>query len=145
MKINGPYGDFYLRDSEAPCLFVAGGSGMAPIKSILHQMKNENINRDVTYFFGANRIGELFYTDLMREFEEALPNFEYVPTVANVEEGEEWQGETGLVTDVLERRIDDASGYEAYLCGSPGMIDAVIELLQKKGINSERIYYDKFA
>lgn len=145
MKINGPYGDFYLRDSEAPCLFIAGGSGMAPIKSILYQMKNENINRNVTYFFGANRVSELFHTDLMREFEKTLPDFEYVPTIAKVEEGEEWQGETGLVTDALERRIDDASNYEAYLCGSPGMIDATVSLLQKKGIKSELVFYDKFS
>lgn len=145
VNINGPYGDFHLTNNEAPCLFIAGGSGMAPIKCILHQMKNEGISRPVTYFFGANLVKELFYVDLMRQFESELPNFQFVPVVAEPEEGEEWDGETGLVTDTLNRRLADASEYEAYLCGSPGMIDAVIKVLKEKGVHQDKIFYDKFA
>ena len=145
MSMNGPYGDFYLRDTEAPMLFVAGGSGMAPLKSILHDMKNTGNKREVTYFFGANEVRELFYMDDMRAFEEELENFTFVPVVAQPEEGAEWDGETGLVTEPLERHIDDASGYEGYLCGSPGMIDAAVEVLKKLGMPEDRIYYDKFA
>ncbi len=145
MSMNGPYGDFYLRDTEAPALFVAGGSGMAPLKSILHDMKNNGNQREVTYFFGGNEVRELFYTEEMRAFEKELANFTFVPVVARPEEGAEWDGETGLVTEPLERLIDDASGHEGYLCGSPGMIDAAVEVLKKQGMPEDKIYYDKFA
>lgn len=145
VKINGPYGEFRLSDTDAPMIFVAGGTGMAPMEAILHQMRNDNSGRHVTYFFGVNRVDELFHRDLMREFEENLPNFRFVPVVAGAGEDADWKGETGLVTEALGRSVSDASGREAYLCGSPGMIDASIAVLAKLGIPEENIYYDKFA
>ena len=143
--MNGPYGEFHLSDTDAPILFVAGGSGMAPVKCMLHHMKNTSNRRNATYFFGANRVQDLFYLEEMAAFERELPNFKFVPVVANPEEGSDWKGETGLVTEALERDIDDASSCEAYLCGSPGMIDASITVLKKLGMDESRIYYDKFA
>ncbi len=145
MKMNGPYGEFHLTDTDAPILFIAGGSGMAPIKCILHHMKNTDNQRKATYFFGANKVKELFYLDLMEQFEEDLPNFEFVPVVAQPEEDEQWDGQTGLVTEALERSVDSAGNCEAYLCGSPGMIDAAVEVLNKLGVTEDRIFYDKFA
>ena len=143
--MNGPYGEFRLTDTDAPILFVAGGSGMAPIKCMLHHMKNTSNSRKATYFFGANREQDLFYRDEMGAFEEALPNFKFVPVIANSEEGSDWKGETGLVTEALERSVKDASSSEAFLCGSPGMIDATINVLTKLGLDKSKIYYDKFA
>jgi Na+-transporting NADH:ubiquinone oxidoreductase subunit F len=144
VKLNGPYGDFHLSDTGAPLLFVAGGSGMAPVKCILHQMQSEGNRREAVYFFGANRVDELFYLEEMAELEESLPNFGFVPVVANPEEGAKWSGESGLVTEALERCVTDASKHEAYLCGSPGMIDAASKVLLKLGMDESKIYYDKF-
>ncbi len=143
--MNGPYGEFHLSDTEAPMLFIAGGSGMAPIKCILHHMVNENIGREAKYFFGANYVNELFYLDLMADFEQKLPNFKFIPVVANPPEDGSWKGETGLVTQALARHVPDSSQHEAYLCGSPGMIDASIKVLTAQGMPEEKIYYDKFA
>ncbi len=143
-KINGPYGDFGLSDTDTPMIFIAGGSGMAPIKCLLHQMKNTGCARKTVYYFGANKVKELFLTDMMKEFERDLADFCYVPVVAQPEDDETWDGQRGLVTEAVMRDIKDASAYEAYPCGSPGMIDASIKVLKDLGIVEDRIYYHKF-
>lgn len=143
VRLNGPYGEFRLSDTEAPMIMIAGGSGMAPIKCILHHMTHINSTRNATYYFGANNENQLFYAQEMAGFEQALPHFRYVPVVANPSES--WQGATGLVTDAVRTHADDLSRYEAYLCGSPGMIDASIAVLTEKGMSDDKIYYDKFS
>ncbi len=145
MRINGPYGDFRLSDTEAPVVFIAGGSGMAPIKCILHDMQNTGNQRKATFYFGANVVEELFLSDLMHRFEQELPDFTYVPVVAAPEENEKWDGQTGLVTEAVRGGVKNASETEAYLCGSPGMIDAAIEVLHEAGMEDSAIFYDKFA
>ena len=144
VKINGPYGDFRLTETDRPIVFIAGGSGMAPIKCILHHMKNSNNSRKAVYYFGANKINDLFLTDLMRDFESTLPDFRFVPAVAAPSETENWTGEAGLVTEVVQRDVKNAPDCEAYLCGSPGMIDASIKVLKELGMNDDRIFFDKF-
>jgi Na+-transporting NADH:ubiquinone oxidoreductase subunit F len=108
-------------------------------------MQNTENKRKATYYFGANRVKELFYTDRMRQFEEQLHDFTYVPVVAEPGEDETWDGETGLVTDAVRKNVKNAPDCEAYLCGSPGMIDAAIEVLKELGVTEEKIFYDKFA
>jgi len=145
VKINGPYGEFHLSDTDAPIVFIAGGSGMAPIKCILHHMKNTGSQREAVYYFGANVVKEMFYLDLMRQFESELPAFRFVPVVARPAAGETWDGETGLVTQAVQRDVKNGATCEAYLCGSPGMIDASIKVLQDLGVTNDRVFYDKFA
>ena len=144
VRLNGPYGDFHLSETDAPIVFIAGGSGMAPIKCILHHMKNTASKRKATYYFGANKVNELFLLDEMKEFESDLADFKFVPVVATPQDGEEWTGETGFVTDAVRRGLKNASECEAYLCGSPGMIDASIDVLTELGMKQEAIFYDKF-
>jgi len=145
VKMNGPYGDFRLSDTDAPIVFIAGGSGMAPIKCMLHHMKNTGNKRKATYYFGTNIVKELFLTDLMRDFESELTDFRFVPVVVEPEQDKNWDVETGLVTEAIQRVLKNASESEAYLCGSPGMIDATIKILHELGMNDDRIFYDKFA
>ena len=144
VKINGPYGDFRLSDTDAPIVFIAGGSGMAPIRNILYQMKNTANKRKATYYFGANIVKELFLLDQMKKFESELDNFKFVPIVATPAEDENWAGEQGFVTQAVQRNLKNASDCEAYLCGSPGMIDAAIKILIELGMSEENIFYDKF-
>lgn len=145
VRINGPYGDFRLSESEAPIVFIAGGSGMAPIKCMLHHMKSAANRRQAVYYFGANDPDELFLGELMSRFESELADYRYVPVVARPREGQAWAGQTGLVTEVVQKDLENASSYEAYLCGSPGMIDASIEVLKGLGVEEANIFYDKFA
>ncbi len=145
VTINGPYGQFYLRDTDARVIFVAGGSGNAPIKSILYDMLEKGIRREAVYFFGARSLKDLFLADEMKELEGRLAGFSYVPCLSQPIPEDKWEGEAGRVTDVLDRMVGSGENTEAYLCGSPGMIEAVVEVLKKKGIPEEKIYYDKFA
>ena len=145
VTINGPYGDFHLRETGRDIVFIAGGSGMAPIKSILLDMVEKGIDRKATYFFGAVSKRDLFLVDEMRELEKKLPKFRYVPALSGPKPEDQWDGETGLITEVLDRRLNGGDNVEAYLCGSPGMIDASIKVLSAKGVPDELIYYDKFA
>jgi Na+-transporting NADH:ubiquinone oxidoreductase subunit F len=142
INVNGPYGDFYLRDTDREIVFIAGGSGIAPIRSILSQMAEQQIERKATFFYGANELRDLYLQDELREFEENIPNLTYIPVVAEPED--EWDGETGLVTEAIDRHIEDATTQEFYLCGSPAMIDAAVELLKEKDMPDDRAFYDKF-
>lgn len=145
VTINGPYGDFYLRDSDNDLIFIAGGSGMAPIKSILLNMKDNNNQRKATYFFGARSKRDLFLLDLMKELEQDLANFKFIPSLSQPQPEDNWDGESGLITLTLDKHIESGENKEAYLCGSPGMINACVEVLHKKGIPDERIFYDNFG
>ena len=144
IRMNGPYGDFRLSETDAPMIFVAGGSGMAPIKCMLHEMENTRNKRKAIYCFGANVVKELCLGDRMRRFESELADFTFIPVVAEPEQDESWDGERGLVTEAVRRNLKDADTCEAYLCGSPGMIDAVVKVLNTMGVTDDRIFYDKF-
>lgn len=144
--ITGPYGTFYLQeDSDRDIVMIAGGSGKAPIRSILFRLRATGMNRKVRYFFGAKAVRDLYYTKELRELEKEYPNFQYVPALSSPLPDDKWDGETGLITDVLDRLSGDISESEAYLCGSPGMIDACIKVLKKNGVKNENVYYDKFS
>lgn len=148
LRVNGPYGHFYLRDTQAPIIFIAGGSGIAPIKCMLHHMKNTENKRKAIFFFGVRTTKDLFLVDEMKDFEKSLHDFTYVPVLSQPEEDAHWKGTTGWVTTASAeylKKQSDAKDYEAYLCGSPGMIDAAIKVLLEAGIPEERHYYDKFA
>ncbi|MHC4591814.1 MAG: FAD-binding oxidoreductase [Planctomycetota bacterium] len=145
IRINGPYGDFYLREADGEIMFIAGGSGIAPIRSILLQMVETGSKRKATFFYGANELRDLYLVDEMKSFEEQLPNFTYIPALARPGPQDGWQGETGLVTEVIDRHVADASSQGVYLCGGPDMVDAAVELLKTKGLTQDRTFYDKFA
>lgn len=144
ITFNGPHGEFFLRDSEREVVCVAGGSGMAPIKSILHHMAANKIDRNTMYFFGARAKQDLFLLDEMAEFEKILPNFKFIPALSQPDEADEWDGETGWITETLAKHLTNGPNTEAYLCGSPFMIEATVKVLLEKGVQEDRIFYDKF-
>jgi Na+-transporting NADH:ubiquinone oxidoreductase subunit F len=144
VKLNGPYGDFRMTSTEAPMIWIAGGSGMAPFISMLNHLNNERIQRPTTYFFGGNQVRDLFLADEIEKLSVSLDNFKFVPVVAAPAEDEQWNGETGLVTEAVQRAFTDLSSHEGYLCGSPGMIDASIKVLTSLGMLEENIFFDKF-
>jgi Na+-transporting NADH:ubiquinone oxidoreductase subunit F len=141
---NGPYGEFRLSEQHREMVWIAGGSGMAPFWSLLRHMAEQSIERTTTYFFGALSQRDLFYVEELRAFEEKHDWFSFVPALSKPDTDSEWGGETGLITDVVDRHIGDGREKEGYLCGSPGMIDASIKVLEAHDLATERIYYDKF-
>ncbi|MDC7218701.1 MAG: 2Fe-2S iron-sulfur cluster binding domain-containing protein [Spirochaetales bacterium] len=144
VTINGPYGDFFLRDTKRDIICIAGGSGNAPIKSIMMDMAEKGNARNLTYFYGARTRKDLVLPDEMTALAEKLPNGQYVPVLSEPSDEDNWEGETGFVTDAAARFLKSGDNTEAYLCGSPGMIDACVKVLTKAGIPEELIYYDKF-
>src|SRR5690606_22131402 len=125
VNFTGPYGDFFLRDTDADILFVAGGSGKAPIKSILEHLQVVGTSRKMTYFFGARTAKDLYLTQEMHAFEQVFENFQYVPVLSHPEPEDGWTGRTGFIMPFFKDAIRDPNNTEAYLCGSPGMISAV--------------------
>ncbi|MBN1698832.1 MAG: 2Fe-2S iron-sulfur cluster binding domain-containing protein, partial [Spirochaetales bacterium] len=149
-ELIAPIGDFRLHSSDAVMLCIAGGSGMAPIHSILFDMEERGVrDRDVWFFFGARNKKELFYTERFRELEKRWPRFHYVPALSSPLPEDNWDGETGLITDVLDKylkdKLESSPEKEGYLCGSPGMIDACVKVLTSHNVKEGAIYYDKFA
>jgi Na+-transporting NADH:ubiquinone oxidoreductase subunit F len=145
VTINGPFGDFSLREGERELIFVAGGSGMAPIRAILLDMAEKGVARPATFFFAARTTGDLFYLDDMQHLQERLPRFRFVPILSHAHPDDGWQGERGGIAPALSRLLPDLGGHEAYLCGSPGMIDASIAALRARGLADDMVFFDKFS
>lgn len=144
-ELTGPYGDFFIRDTEADIIFVAGGSGKAPIKSMLEDLAEKDCKRKMSYFFGARTLKDLYLTEYIHSFEEKLSDFTYYPILSHPEPEDNWEGKTGFVMPHFPDAIRDPKNTEAYLCGSPGMIAAVTKSLKELGIPEDKIYYDSFA
>jgi len=146
VTVVGPYGDFYYQDNDREMIMVAIGTGMAPILSILRYMRENRItDRKVTFFFGAKDEEELFFDEEFQELEKELPKFRYIPSISRPKPDAKWNGEVGRVTDTITKYIENGENKEAYLCGSPRMIDSVVDLLKEKGLEEEFILYDKFS
>jgi propane monooxygenase reductase subunit len=103
--------------------------------------------RPVRFFYGARTKADLFYLDEFAAIAQTLPDFKFIPALSHAEAGDDWQGETGFVHDVVARlRAEGLEGeIDAYSCGPPPMIDAVLPVLQMAGVEPDRIYFDKFT
>ncbi len=148
VKLVGPMGEFRLHDSEDEMVMVAGGSGMAPIAALLAEIAEKKIERKVTYFCGAVTKRDLFYMDEMREFEQQIPGFTFVPALSGDVPDDEWDGVRGLITKPLDNHLKERgenTNVQAYMCGSPGMINACIGVLTKNGVQRSNIFFDPFA
>lgn len=145
VAFRGPFGNFHLSGTDAPMVAIAGSSGMAPLRSIFHDMLKKGIRRPALFFFGARTRQDLFLLDEWAEFAQKAPWFEFVPVLSHEPERSPWTGERGMVTDAVARRLPDLAGQEAYLCGSPGMLDAAMAVLTARGMSADRVFYDKFS
>jgi propane monooxygenase reductase subunit len=141
LEVKGPYGVFTLRETERPLVFIGGGAGMAPILSLLRAMAAEGVSRPAVYYYGAREEQDLFHHDELNALASALPDFRFVPALSDAH----WDGETGLITDVVDRREPDLAEVEAYLCGPPPMVDAATDLLLRRGVPEAHIHFDKFT
>jgi propane monooxygenase reductase subunit len=146
LRVTGPYGVFTLRaSSPRRLLFIGGGAGMAPILCLLRSMRESGTERPAAYYYGARRPSDLFHLEELEELVRDLPDFTFVPALSEPTDDDGWSGETGLITDVVDRLEGDVSEVDAYLCGPPPMVDAAIALLEAKGVPEAHIYFDKFT
>ncbi len=145
LDLTGPFGVFTLRDSPADLVFVGGGAGMAPILSVLRSLAERDPDRKATYYYGARGRRDLCFDEELRALREVLPGFRYVPALSEPGPDDDWDGETGLITDVVRRHESDLRRCDAYVCGPPPMVEAAIAVLTDLGAREQRVFYDKFT
>lgn len=146
LQVEAPFGTFTLRESRiSPLIFVGGGAGMAPMLGLLRSMAERGVERPVTFYYGARTARDLCFTDELAELGTRLKDFTYVPALSEPSKGDDWAGETGLITEVVKRRESTLEGFDAYICGPPPMVDAAIVTLSALGVPENAIFYDKFT
>lgn len=145
LEVEAPFGTFTLRQNRiSPLVFVGGGAGLAPVLGLLRAMVEGGVERRATFYYGARTARDLCFEREIAELAARLPGFRFVPALSEPD-GTGWDGETGLITDVLSRNETDLKGADAYVCGPPPMVDAAIATLTRLGVGEANIFYDKFT
>ncbi len=150
VTISGPYGEFFIKDSDSEMVYIGGGAGMAPLRSHIFELfKTLKTGRQVTYWYGGRSLRELFYIDHFRKIEEEFPNFKFNIALSEPLPEDNWDGFTGFIHQVL---LDNYLGghaapedIEYYICGPPMMNAAVFKMLDDLGVEPENIAYDDFG
>jgi propane monooxygenase reductase subunit len=146
LNVEGPFGAFRLRESStADLLFVGGRAGLAPLLALLRSMAERGLERPVTFYYGARTRHDLCFEEELAKLQERLPGLRFVPALSEPSDDEGWEGETGLITDVMARRETQLGGVDAYVCGPPPMVEAAIATLARLGRSEDHIFYDKFT
>lgn len=143
LRIEGPLGTFVAReDSERPMLFMAGGTGFAPIKALVEHFLHLGTRRSMTLYWGARTPQDLYLLDLPQRWAREVPGFRFVAVVSDVEQAAGLR--SGLVHEVLLEDHPDLSGFDVYMSGPPSMIDAGRRAFVDAGLPEDRLYYDSF-
>lgn len=148
LAMEAPHGEFHLRGGNAPMVCIVGGSGLAPLLSVLEDARKHRIRRPCVLLFGARTEADLYMLDAIRNVAQGWPApFEFVPVLSHEPADSAWRGARGLVTEHIAAACSAFGGEpaEGYLCGPPPMIDAAIERLTALGVPIDAIFYDKFT
>jgi CDP-4-dehydro-6-deoxyglucose reductase len=146
LRFEGPFGSFFLRDSEKPIIFLASGTGFAPIKAIIESMIERGIERPATLYWGGRRPRDLYMDELARSWEATLPGFRYIPVVSDALTQDNWQGRQGFVHQAVVEDHSDLSGYEVYACGSPIVVESARrDFKANSGLPDEAFFADAFT
>lgn len=150
LKISGPYGDFFAKESNDEMVFVGGGAGMAPMRAhIFDQLLRLHSKRKISFWYGARSKKETFYVDEFDKLAADNDNFEWHIALSEPQAEDNWTGYTGFIHRVLHDEYlaehPAPEDCEYYLCGPPMMNTAVIKMLEDLGVSSDRIMLDDFA
>jgi CDP-4-dehydro-6-deoxyglucose reductase, E3 len=147
LRIEGPFGSFFLReDSQKPLIFLASGTGFAPIKALIEHMQQSAISRPVTLYWGGRRPSDLYMDTWVREQVAARPMLTYVPVVSEALEEDHWAGRTGFVHQAVLQDHPDLSGYQVYACGAPVVVDSARrDFCGKAHLPEEEFFADAFT
>jgi Na+-transporting NADH:ubiquinone oxidoreductase subunit F len=149
VTLTGPYGDFFIQDTENEICFLGGGAGMAPLRShIIDLLEAKKTKRKLSFWYGARSKQEMFFDKEFIVLQQAHENFSYFVALSDPLPEDQWQGMTGFIHQCLYDSYlashDDPTEIEYYLCGPPPMIDAAISMLDDLGVEPEMIHFDKF-
>jgi CDP-4-dehydro-6-deoxyglucose reductase, E3 len=146
LRFEGPLGTFYLReDSDKPFIFVAGGTGFAPIKAQIEHLFHHGEDRPIVLYWGARSRKDLYLADLPLAWAREHPNFSYIPVLSDAVPEDAWQGRTGFVHQAVLDDFADLSGYQVYACGAPAMTDLAKETFVARGLPEDEFYCDAFT
>jgi CDP-4-dehydro-6-deoxyglucose reductase, E3 len=145
VDFEGPLGQFRLRESERPILFVAGATGFAPVKSIVEDAFARGVQRPMQLYWGVRHAQDLYLQDLIEGWQREHPNFRFVPVLSDVAPGDAWPGRRGLVHEAMLADHPDLAGYEVYACGSVRMVEAAVPDFLAHGLAEQFCFSDAFV
>ncbi len=147
LRLEGPLGSFFLReDSAKPIVFVASGTGFAPIKSILESAFTKKIERPMVLYWGARRPKDVYLSSLPERWAREHTNFRYVPVISEAQPEDAWAGRRGFVHRAVMEDLPDLSGYQVYACGVPIMVDSARkDFIEKCALPEDEFYADSFT
>ena len=150
VTISGPYGEFFIKDSNNEMMFIGGGAGMAPMRSHIFDLyETKKTKRKSTFWYGGRSLRELFYVDHFEKIEKENPNFKFEVALSEPLKEDNWKGYTGFIHQVIYdnylKNHPEPEEIEYYLCGPPMMNDAVLKMLDELGVPDEMIMFDDFG
>ncbi len=143
LRFEGPLGDFTLRDSQHPILFVAGATGFAPIKSIVEDAFARGLTRQMWLYWGVRQRSELYAMELAEQWQREHPHFHFVPVLSH-ENAADWGGRRGLVHEAMLADFPDLRDFEVYVCGSVKMVEAAVPAFMAQGLSEGFCFTDAF-
>ena len=150
ITISGPYGDFFIKDTEREMVYIGGGAGMAPMRShLFHLFHTLKTGRKVSYWYGARSLREMFYDNQFQKIKDEFPNFSYNVALSDPLDKDNWEGYKGFIHQVLHdnylEKHEDPTEIEYYICGPPMMLTACKNMLDSLGVEPEMIDFDDFG
>ena len=147
LRMEGPFGSFYLRDSERPMIFLASGTGFAPIQALLEQLREQGHNRRPVYlYWGGRRREDLYRHEQLLAWEAQLPWLRYTPVLADPTPACDWQGATGFVHRQVLSDFQSLKGFEVYACGAPIVVDSARrDYVELRQLEATDFYADAFV
>ena len=147
LRFEGPLGSFFLReDSKKPIIFVAAGTGFAPIKSIIEQMQAKKIQRPISLYWGGRRPSDLYMNSLCETWAQDLPDFKYIPVISNALPEDTWDGRSGFVHEAVMTDHPNLKDFQVYACGAPVMVNAARQDFSSQcHLPEEEFFADSFT
>jgi CDP-4-dehydro-6-deoxyglucose reductase len=147
LRFEGPLGTFYLREeSHKPLIFVAGGTGFAPIKAVIEHALHHALQRPIALYWGVRSLRDLYLPDLPQRWQAQHRNFRFIPVLSDPLPEDRWSGRTGLVHKAVMADFPDLTGYQAYACGGPAMISAAKQdFTAERGLPVAEFFADSFT
>jgi CDP-4-dehydro-6-deoxyglucose reductase len=147
LRIEGPYGSFFLReDSAKPMIFLASGTGFAPIKALIERTQFKGITRPVAVYWGGRRPADLYMHVWLLEQAAAMPHLTYVPVVSDALAEDNWTGRTGFVHQAVMADFADLSGHQVYACGAPIVVESArADFSARCGLPADEFFADSFT
>ncbi|HRH14862.1 MAG TPA: 2Fe-2S iron-sulfur cluster-binding protein [Azonexus sp.] len=145
VRFEGPIGDFSLRESQRPIVFVAGATGFAPVKSMVEDAFERGLKREIHLYWGVKQLRDLYLPELPQQWAHDHANFHFIPVLSDPAPEDAWNGRTGMVHEAILEDFPELKGHEIYACGSVRMVEAIFPFLKSHGAEDGACFSDAFT